>query len=70
MCWSVPGKIKEIKSNIAKVEISGIERDVVLDLVTDPKVGEYVLVHAGYALQKVDQEKAEFTISFFKGQAG
>ena len=69
MCWSVPGKINKIKNNIATVEISGVEREVVLDLITDPEVGEYVLVHAGYALQKVDEEKAEFTINFFKGRS-
>ncbi len=66
MCWSVPGKIVELKSaNIASVELSGVTRDVSLDLIDDAKVGEYLLVHAGYALQKVDEEKAKFTIDFF-----
>ena len=67
MCWSVPGKIIEINDNLAKVEISGIERDVALDLISDPKEGEYVIVHAGYAIQKVDEDRAKFTIDFFKG---
>ena len=66
MCWSVPGVIVEIKDNIATVELSGLRREVGLDLITDPVVGDYVLVHAGYALQKVDEEKARFTIEFFK----
>ena len=68
MCWSIPGKIVEIMSNVALVEISGTKRKVALDLIEDPSVGEYVLVHAGYALQKVDEEKAAFTINFFKNK--
>lgn len=66
MCWSVPGRIIEIDGNISVVEISGVKKKVAVDLISDPVVGEYVLVHAGYAIQKVDQEKAEFTIDFFK----
>ncbi|MDP8292881.1 MAG: HypC/HybG/HupF family hydrogenase formation chaperone [Candidatus Orphnella occulta] len=68
MCWSVPGKILEIKENIATVEISGLKKDVGLDIIDDPKVGEYVVVHAGYAIQKVDEESANFTIDFFNGK--
>ena len=67
MCWSVPGRITKVKQKIATVEVSGIFREVPLDLVTDAKVGDYVLVHAGYAIQKVDEEKARFTIEFLKG---
>ncbi|MFH1878010.1 MAG: HypC/HybG/HupF family hydrogenase formation chaperone [Candidatus Omnitrophota bacterium] len=70
MCWSIPGKIIEINGNTGKVDISGVKRDVPLDLIEDPSVGEYVLIHAGYAIQKVDAEKAKFTIEFFKGKTG
>jgi hydrogenase assembly chaperone HypC/HupF len=65
MCWSVPGKIIDINDGIAVVEVTGTKRKVALDLIDNPAVGEYVLVHAGYAIQKVDEEKAEFTINFF-----
>ncbi|MBU1083554.1 MAG: HypC/HybG/HupF family hydrogenase formation chaperone [Candidatus Omnitrophota bacterium] len=67
MCWSIPGKITGIKDNIATVDISGVRKDVALDLIDGPRVGEYVLVHAGYAIQKVSEDKARFTIDFFKG---
>lgn len=67
MCWSVPGKIISINGNIATIELSGIKKEVSLDLLSETEVGEYVLVHAGYALQKVSEEKAKFTIEFFKG---
>ncbi|MFH1645015.1 MAG: HypC/HybG/HupF family hydrogenase formation chaperone [Candidatus Omnitrophota bacterium] len=68
MCWSIPAKITEIKGNIATAEIGGVSKEVVLDLIDDPSVGEYVLIHAGYAIQKVSQEKAEFTKDFLEGK--
>jgi len=66
MCWSIPGKIINIKGNIAEVEIGGARRNVRLDLIDAPAVGEYMLIHAGYAIQKVDEESAKFTLEFFE----
>ena len=68
MCWSVPAKIIDIEDKIATVEISGLKKSVGLDLIEYAKVGEYVLVHAGYAIEKVDEESANFTIDFFNGK--
>jgi len=68
MCWSIPGKIIEINDNIAKIELAGVTKEVGLDLIDDPKVGEYLLIHAGYAIQKVDEESAKFTIDFLNGK--
>lgn len=69
MCWSVPGKIKELGvGNMALVEMSGVTRSVAMDLIDDPREGEYVLIHAGYAIQKVDEEKARFTMDFFNSR--
>ena len=70
MCWGVPGKIINIKGNIATVEISGVYKYTVLDLIQEPAIGDYVLVHAGYAIQKLDQDNAKFTLDFFKIAAG
>ncbi len=66
MCWSVPGKIIEINGSIGTIVLSGVKKDIPLDLIDDPKIGDYVLIHAGYAIQKVDEEKADFTANFFK----
>ena len=66
MCWGVPGKIESIDGNKAVVEISGIKKDIALDLVEGVALGDYVVVHAGYAIQIVDEEKAKFTTEFFK----
>lgn len=68
MCLAIPGKIKSInnKSNIALVDFDGIERDVNISLV-EAKKGDYVIVHAGYAIQKIDQKEAKETLKLFKG---
>jgi len=67
MCWCIPGKIEDIEGSLAVVDISGIKKKVMLDLLSDPLIGDYVLVHAGYAIQKVNEEDANFTLDFFKG---
>jgi len=62
MCLGIPGKIIEIEKNIAKVDVGGLLRDISLDLCPDVSVGEYVLIHTGFAIQKVDAEEAEETL--------
>ena len=62
MCWAVPAKLTEIRGATGKVALAGITREVGLQLIESPAVGEYVLVHAGFAIQKVDREEAEETL--------
>ena len=58
MCLAFPAKILEIKNNfLATIEHSGIRREASLMLLPDAKVGDYVLVHAGFAMQIVDEEE-------------
>jgi hydrogenase expression/formation protein HypC len=66
MCLAIPLEIKEIKGNLAKVSIGATFREVYLDLMDEVKVGDFVLVHAGFAIEKLDKEEAEKTISLFK----
>ena len=62
MCLAVPAKVFEVKGDIAKVDFGhGIVREVNVMLV-EARVGEYVLVHAGYAIQVVDRKDAEETL--------
>jgi len=62
MCLAVPAKVLEVKGDIAKVDFGqGIVREVNVMLV-EARVGEYVLVHAGYAIQVIDREAAEETL--------
>lgn len=63
MCVAVPLKILRIEGNRAHVASGGAELDVGLDLVDDPAVGQYVLVHAGYAIQCIDENEALETLA-------
>lgn len=62
MCWAVPTKVIEIDGDLGKVEIGGTVREVGLQLLTDAQVGDYVLIHAGFAIQKVDEREAAETL--------
>ena len=62
MCLAVPMKIREIKEGFARVESVGLSRLVNIEMLAGVKVGDYVLVHAGFAIQKVDAEKARKTL--------
>jgi hydrogenase expression/formation protein HypC len=64
MCLGIPGKVIEIEKNIAKVDVGGFLRDISLDLCPDVSIGEYVLIHTGFAIQKVDEKEAEETLDF------
>ena len=65
MCLAVPGKITSIKKNNAEVDFSGIKLEVSLDLVPDAKKNDYVLVHAGFAIQVLEPEEAAETLRLF-----
>jgi len=62
-------KVKEIKGKYALVEAEGIRKEVNIEFLKDIKVGDYVMVHAGFAIEKFDKKKAEETLGFFKGLA-
>ena len=58
MCIALPCRIVEVSGEQAVVEIGGTRRTVFLDLVDGVREGDYVIVHAGYAISKVDEEEA------------
>ncbi|MBB5254467.1 HypC/HybG/HupF family hydrogenase formation chaperone [Sulfurisphaera ohwakuensis] len=67
MCVAYPGKIIEINGEFAKVDFgAGTIRDNILISLVNAKVGDYVLVHAGYAIQVVDEEEAKKTIEMWE----
>jgi hydrogenase expression/formation protein HypC len=68
MCIAFPGKILTIdQDNFAVIDISGTRREVSLDIVDEPvAVGDYVICHAGYAIQRIDEEVALEKLSFLK----
>jgi hydrogenase expression/formation protein HypC len=62
MCLGIPGKVVEVEKNMAKVDVGGFLREISLDLCPDVSIGEYVLIHTGFAIQKVDAKEAEETL--------
>lgn len=67
MCLAIPARIVEIEDNrMASIDIMGVTRKVSLDLVPEAVVGDHVLVHAGFALQVVDEEFANETLELLK----
>ncbi|MFW5997129.1 MAG: HypC/HybG/HupF family hydrogenase formation chaperone [Lentisphaeria bacterium] len=60
MCLAVPAKIVDLKDNYdATVDIDGVRRDIKVAFIEDPKVGDYVLIHAGFAIRKWTEEDVE-----------
>ncbi|MBP2631311.1 MAG: hydrogenase assembly protein HypC [Firmicutes bacterium] len=70
MCLAVPAKIIDKKDQLAVVELSGVRRDVSLLLLPEAEVGDFVLIHAGFAMQIIDQEEAEKTNELLKEMNG
>jgi hydrogenase expression/formation protein HypC len=70
MCLAIPGKVVDAFDKggmrMAKVQFGGIMREACLEYVPDTKVGEYVLVHVGFAISKVDEEEAHRTYELLK----
>jgi hydrogenase expression/formation protein HypC len=56
MCLAVPAKLVEINGDRATIEIGGLRRPIRIPFIPDPKIGDYVLVHAGFALRKWSEE--------------
>lgn len=67
MCLAIPGKIVEIvdaENRIAKVEVGGVKRNVNVGMLdeTEARVGDYVLIHVGFAMSRIDERQAEETL--------
>ncbi len=66
MCLAIPSKIVKIENNIGIIDVDGVQRTASLLLLEDPKVGEYVIVHAGFAIKKIDEEAAMETLMILR----
>jgi hydrogenase expression/formation protein HypC len=58
MCLAIPSKIVKIENNVATIDVDGVQREASLLLLENPKVGDYVIVHAGFAINKINEEDA------------
>jgi hydrogenase expression/formation protein HypC len=70
MCLAIPGKVEEITSDglirIGRVNFGGVVKNVCLDYVPEVQVGDYTIVHVGFALSKIDEETAQQTLNDFR----
>ncbi len=73
MCLAVPGRVQKIweidQTLMATVDFGGVEKEVCLEFVPDVQVGEYTIVHVGFALQRLDEQSAMETLALF-GELG
>lgn len=66
MCLAVPGKVVNINDDTAEVDIAGIIRKGSLRFVPEAKIGDYVLLHAGFAIQVIDEDEALETLKLLE----
>ncbi|MER5971971.1 HypC/HybG/HupF family hydrogenase formation chaperone [Streptomyces sp. NPDC002055] len=70
MCLAVPGRVLEIEerdgTRMARVDFGGVVKDVCLEYVPDMRIGDYAIVHVGFALQRLDEESARQTLELFE----
>jgi hydrogenase expression/formation protein HypC len=66
MCLAIPGKILEISENSALVDFDGIKQNVIIALIQNPEIGKYVIVHAGYAIEMMNEKEAKVAIEQWK----
>ena len=66
MCLAIPSKITKIQNNMATIDVEGVQREASLLLLEDARVGDYVIVHAGFAIQKLDEAAAQETIDLLR----
>ena len=69
MCLAIPSKIVKIEDNVATIDVDGVRREASLLLLENPEVGEYVIVHAGFAINKINEEDALESLKLLKEAA-
>jgi len=69
MCLAIPALIKSINGQQAVADIEGVTRDISLQLTPEAKVGDYVLLHTGYAISVIDPAEAEETLKLLREMA-
>lgn len=66
MCLAVPMKILTVEGDTARVSLSGLEQEIDVRFLDHPRPGDYVIVHAGFAIDKLDPEEAGKTLELFR----
>lgn len=66
MCLSIPAKVESIEGEMAVVSVGGTKYDASLQMLDDVNIGDYVLLHTGFAIQKISEEEAQDTLKVFE----
>ena len=69
MCLAIPSKIVRIENHVATVDVEGIQRKASVLLLENVRVGDYVIVHAGFAIHRIDEEEAMASLRLLKEAA-
>ena len=69
MCLAIPSRIVKIEDGMAVIDVDGVKREASLLLLDDAGIGDYVIVHAGFAIHKIDEEAALETLKLLKEAA-
>jgi len=66
MCLAIPSRITKIQNNMATIDVEGVQREASLLLLEDARIGDYVIVHAGFAISKLDEAAAQETLDLLR----
>ena len=69
MCLAVPMKVISIQNETGIAEMSGVKKEISFMMLPDARIGDYVIVHAGFAIQKLNEEEAQKTLALFREMA-
>lgn len=66
MCLAIPARIIKIEQNIAEVDMAGVRRNADVRMLSDVAAGDYVLIHAGFAIERIKPEEAKKSLDIWK----
>jgi hydrogenase expression/formation protein HypC len=66
MCLAIPVKVIKVEKDLAEVDMAGVKREVNVRFLEDVRVGDYILVHAGFAIEKINEKDAAETLKLLK----
>jgi hydrogenase expression/formation protein HypC len=69
MCLAIPSQLIELKGDMAVIDVAGVRRQASMLLLEDPQVGDWVIVHAGFAIQKLDEAAAQESLRYLREAA-
>lgn len=66
MCLAIPGQVVDVRDGAATIDMMGVRRDISLSLTPSARIGDWVLMHAGFAIEVIDAKQAEETIQIVR----